>query len=189
MKFGLGLLAFLLSLMSFGQTERQITYELINDKIISDSLSVYGFKMFWKNISASEEDVLSLEDSSHYMKTIILDSNKNRIDEYRSWYGDNSRNHPIYLSDQILLGINMKNSKKKWNPNRISSDVAISRSMKKGSGKRFFAFSNPLFFDDQKGAILTFYIVNEYAERYFIQVYMKNKKGKWIKYYDRLLWL
>ncbi|MCC5917540.1 MAG: hypothetical protein JJU02_09480 [Cryomorphaceae bacterium] len=175
--------------LSHAQTNSILTYELINDKIASDSLSFYGFKMFWKSTTIWKEEILELKDSVHFRTTLIVDSNENELYRYQSWYGDSLRREPISLNDTELLQLSKTSTEKKWRRKKIDKTVQFTRSDEKKEGKRFFKISRPIFFDEQQQAILTFYLVNENAERYFIQVYKRDDTGKWILVYKYLAWV
>lgn len=189
LKPGIMILAILTSIYSHSQTENRLTYELINEKIASDSLLNFGFKFLRKSFPISEEEVLSLSDSSHYTLTYVVDSNATKLYEFRSWYGDSLRTLPISLNKNELTQLNNSDKYTKWELKQITPELRFTRSIKKRKGKKFFAISRPIFFNDQKAAILVFYLVNENTERCFLQIYQKDDSSKWEKYYDYLLWI
>lgn len=172
--------------LSLAQTNSILTYELINDKIASDSLSFYGFQMFWKSTTIWKEEILELKDSVHFRTTLVVDSNENELYRYQSWYGDSLRREPISLNDTELLQLSKTSTEKKWKRKEIDKTVQFTRSDEKKEGKRFFKISRPIFFDKQQQAILTFYLVNENAERYFIQIYKIDNTGEWKLVYEYL---
>ena len=170
------------------QTNSKLTYELINDKISSDSFALNGFKMSLKSTVITKGEILMLRDSVHFITTVVLDNN-NELYRYQSWYGDSLRNGPISLSETELLQLSKTTNEKKWRRKNIDEAVKFIHSEKKKPGNRYFKISSPIFFDEQQQAILIFYLVNEYAERYFIQIYKRDETGKWKLDYESLVWV
>ena len=145
--------------------------------------------MYTKSLPIKIDDVNNLKDSSNFQKVIVTDNSEIIISEYQAWYADSTRKEPISLTDKEKAQIeNLKNNTK-WKRSYIIQNITYTNSYKKDLEKNTFAISNPVFFDNENYAIIKFYISSGNTERCYIQIYKKDENGKWLKYYEHLLWV
>lgn len=137
------------------QTNSKLTYELINDKISSDSFALNGFKMSLKSTVITKGEILMLRDSVHFITTVVLDNN-NELYRYQSWYGDSLRNGPISLSETELLQLSKTTNEKKWRRKNIDEAVKFIHSEKKNLENGILKSQVPFFSTNNSRPFLFF---------------------------------